>query len=322
MHALGRRAWVRIGGVALSAACIAYFLRQVSHLPTAIDWSHSPALLGLPAAAAAYLGAYLVLSLAWHCLLRSFGLASRPRASMGIYLSAQIAKYLPGNVGQHIGRIYLASRWGLPSIRVGMTLIVEMLLLVVVSGVLAIPLAPMLLARIQAQGVRTVTLLLVALALSLVAVSIAYFFRRHAVVSRMMGHLDSVRRDVWSARGAGWLAAAATLIVVGMVSAASSLSALVLAAIPSAGLAIFAKVVAVFSAAWVIGFVVPGAPAGVGIREAVLLAGLSPILDPTVAMQVTLLLRGLSLVADVIAFAVGSLLLHRGRSSASAGEVP
>ena len=307
-----QRAWAKLLGLAFATACLAYFLMQVWKVAagTPIAWRGSPALQALPAATLAYLGAYAALALAWHCLLRGAALAPRLRTSLGIYLSAQIAKYLPGNVGQHIGRVVLASAHGLPGVRVGLTLLVEMALVVAVSCVLALPLAPVVLERIHAQGITPLAVLVIALGLAACAMVMLYVFRHHRFVGVLRTHLLAVRAEARDGRGARWLGAAVALVFVGLLLAGGSLAALVTTAMPSAGLSAFATTIAVFCAAWVAGFLVPGAPAGVGIREAVLLAGLSPLLDRADAVEVTLLFRALSLVADVVAFGTGHLLLR------------
>lgn len=310
-----QRAWTKLLGLAFATACLAYFLLQAWKVAAAtpIAWRGSPALEAMPAAMLGYLGAYAALALAWHCLLRGAALAPRLRCSIGIYLSAQIAKYLPGNVGQHVGRVVLATAHGLSGVRVGLTLLVEMALVVGVSCVLALPLAPMVFERVRAQGITPLAVLAIALGLAACAAVVLYLFRQHRIVGVLRTHLLAVREEARGGRGARWLGGAVALIVAGLLLAGGALALMVTAAMPSASWTAFATVIAVFCAAWVAGFLVPGAPAGVGIREAVLLAGLSPLLDRAAAVEVTLLFRALSLVADVAAFGVGHFLLRAGR---------
>ncbi len=63
-----------------------------------------------------------------------------------------------------------------------------------------------------------------------------------------------------------------------------------------------------YTTAWLAGFLVPGAPAGIGIREAVFVSFFSTPLGEGPAIGVALTLRVLSLVADVITFVVASFL--------------
>ena len=74
----------------------------------------------------------------------------------------------------------------------------------------------------------------------------------------------------------------------------------------------FPRLAGVFAAAWVAGFVTPGAPAGLGVREAVLAGGLRPIYGPEVALALPLLFRMVTVTGDGVAFALGTLLRRSG----------
>ena len=62
-----------------------------------------------------------------------------------------------------------------------------------------------------------------------------------------------------------------------------------------------------FSLAWIAGFLTPGAPAGLGIREAILVAALGATYGAGIAVGLTLLLRMVTLRGDGLAFAGGAL---------------
>ena len=68
-----------------------------------------------------------------------------------------------------------------------------------------------------------------------------------------------------------------------------------------------------FALAWVAGFVTPGAPAGVGIREAVISLGLAPLLGTGGAVAVAGLLRLVSVFGDLATFGVGLVLERANR---------
>ena len=60
--------------------------------------------------------------------------------------------------------------------------------------------------------------------------------------------------------------------------------------------------------AWIVGYVVPGAPGGLGLREAVLVLGMSPVVGEAEAMAIALAYRLVTVVADAILAACGLLL--------------
>ena len=79
---------------------------------------------------------------------------------------------------------------------------------------------------------------------------------------------------------------------------------------PKIAAAVGVTIIALFIAAWIIGSVTPGAPAGLGVRDAILLAGLGSLFDHRTALEATILFRGLSVVIDLAAFLIGLLLLR------------
>jgi len=65
-----------------------------------------------------------------------------------------------------------------------------------------------------------------------------------------------------------------------------------------------------FCAAWIAGMLTPGAPAGLGVREAILVQGLAPLIGQTGAVITTILFRVLTVAADLLAFIAGVALLR------------
>jgi uncharacterized membrane protein YbhN (UPF0104 family) len=63
-----------------------------------------------------------------------------------------------------------------------------------------------------------------------------------------------------------------------------------------------------FALSWLAGFVAPGAPAGLGVREGVLVALLGPLLESALVLQIVVAFRLATLVGDFIALALGVAL--------------
>ena len=304
-----RRLLVRVLGWTVSAACLAFFVAQARHAfsgsATGIDWT----LAWRPVAVAMlpYMLAYVALAVAWDCLLRALGLHPSLRLAIGVYFSTQIAKYLPGNVGQHVGRVYLSAKHGLPPFRVGLSLAVEMGLIVAVAATLSIPLAPMLLER---MGGRMAASIPAVMALACLGTGLAlYLLRRHPLVISIRKHLALA---VQEARAHGSLRFVPTAVLLVTLALALVGGSLLLLAGEATALQpdSIVQAVALVSASWIAGFLTPGAPAGLGVREAILLVGLGTLVSRQDALEATLLFRALSTVADLLAFAIGALLLR------------
>jgi uncharacterized membrane protein YbhN (UPF0104 family) len=311
MHGVSFRIAARVLGALLSIACLVYFAVATHNVFTAESFSlaQSQTLGRLPAAAALFVLAYAAFAGTWHCLLRLFGLNAPVSQVFGIYLTTQIAKYLPGSIGHHVGRVYLTSKYGLPAFRVGMSIAVELMLNIPVALLLSLPLAPMVAERFSA-GFQSRGLLIACVAGVATALAVAaYFMRHHHAVQSARNHLGSALQAARGRHALPYFGVASVLSTLGLVFAGLSLVALC-GNLSDLAPATVAKGVALACAAWIIGSVTPGAPAGLGVRDAILLAGLGSLFDHRTALEATILFRALSVAVDLAAFLVGLLLLR------------
>ncbi|MEX2104009.1 MAG: lysylphosphatidylglycerol synthase domain-containing protein [Bacilli bacterium] len=65
------------------------------------------------------------------------------------------------------------------------------------------------------------------------------------------------------------------------------------------------KVISVYSLAWIVGFIFPGSPGGIGVREATLVLLLSPIFGESNALISIVLHRLITILGDGVAFLIG-----------------
>jgi uncharacterized membrane protein YbhN (UPF0104 family) len=64
-----------------------------------------------------------------------------------------------------------------------------------------------------------------------------------------------------------------------------------------------------------LGYVTPGAPAGLGLREGVLALGLTPVLGESEALALALVYRLVTVIADGVLAAFGFLVLREEAST-------
>jgi uncharacterized membrane protein YbhN (UPF0104 family) len=69
--------------------------------------------------------------------------------------------------------------------------------------------------------------------------------------------------------------------------------------------------IGVFAVAWVAGFVTLVSPGGIGVREAILLAGMTPAYGPGVALAAAMSYRVVTCLGDGLAFLLGLLIERR-----------
>jgi uncharacterized membrane protein YbhN (UPF0104 family) len=72
------------------------------------------------------------------------------------------------------------------------------------------------------------------------------------------------------------------------------------------------KIVFVYTSSWILGFIAPFAPGGLGVREGIMSLGLATILPPGLAIGISFLSRIWLTVFELIVFGIG-LLFRSGR---------
>ena len=66
----------------------------------------------------------------------------------------------------------------------------------------------------------------------------------------------------------------------------------------------------IFSIAWLTGFVVPGAPGGIGVRETVIIFFIAPIIGEAQGVTVAIALRFVTLLGDIFYFMVSDKIIN------------
>jgi uncharacterized membrane protein YbhN (UPF0104 family) len=309
--------WLRIAGGGVGLVASGYFIAFAYRTVTAYDLTAlvSARLIGaVTLAALCTSSTLLVTGWAWARLLHGLGIRIGTRQLTEILGLTQIGKYLPGNVGQYLGRFALALRLGISPGNLMITLAAETLLVIaagaLVGGLalvadkhrlsaLRLPWAPLVLA-----------LICVGLALVLLLWGVRYLpwiTRRlvadqQSAVSLMVPDRPTLGA-AFSAYVANFLLFGAGLWCIGVTATGMPLTTYPL----------FAGVAAL---SWVVGFVVPGAPAGLGVREALMAALLAPVLNPANALTLTVSFRLATTAGDLIGFAWGgALYLARHRQA-------
>jgi hypothetical protein len=285
------RVWGRVLGWALSLACLAWLvrlaLRHAADLPT--PPSGSLAFAGMAGSVVLHLLTLVAGGAAWKLLLAACGAPARLRLALGIHLFSQPAKYLPGNVGQLAGRVALGRRHGLSLSPLLRTLALE------AAGVIAAA-AVCLLAALAVGEIEPPPGLPPAWALG--ALTAAGLAVAAVVLARKSP------RSVPDLSGALLL----YLGIFGIYGLSALLLLRTLLGHP-AEIGLLACAGA-FAAGWIGGFFTPGAPAGLGVREAILVTLLSPSLGPEMALGLAVAFRVVTTLGDGAGFALGAAALR------------
>jgi uncharacterized membrane protein YbhN (UPF0104 family) len=299
-------------GVSVSLICIGYFAIKAQHAWQSVDAGFvlSQALPRLVIAFVPTALGYLAATLAWLALMRCLGVPVSALSGSAIYLTAQFGKFLPGNVGHYVGRVVLAARKGYPASTVTLSMTLETLLLLVIAAVLSLPFIGIVAQRLQSawRDMPTNRLLIVAVMLVVLGgVAAGFALRGWSPRTSVQRWAAQVATAAGSRTALGWL----TLSVLFSLATfcTSGLSLLALSAMSFHPHQVIAMV-GLYSVAWIVGVLTPGVPAGLGVREAVLVEGLTPVVGAGQAVSTALLFRLLTTLADVITFAIGMVLLR------------
>ena len=201
-----------------------------------------------------------LIGFAWTLLARGFEGSGCLgfRDGMIIFGRSQILKYLPSNVLHLVGRHGMARAIGASHSSLLLATAAESALLVTAGAAMALVFAlPLLVRFVVAPISQSVTSLSIIVALGALGIT-AFLWLKYK------GYLDA--KHVW------FVGVAVLLYTCFFLLNGAILYALLLAA---DGLVLQPwLIVGVTASAWLGGFVVPGAPAGLGIREMILLSGL------------------------------------------------
>ena len=295
---------VRLGGLAVSLAALV-FVGLAVHRSFGDLQRHliSPLfLIAILGCASAYAVILQLVGIAWYRFLvlvdgPSFGLGR----ALGIFGRTQIYKYLPSNVMHMVGRFALARSAGASNRALAVAQIGELSITVLAAGALGVLLAwPIFQGAYARYGPDNpaLTMGLIAAGLLTLAIGMGLLFR-----SRMA--------DIG---GRALVVSAEAFVLYVLFFIGNGLLIVALFRTLNDG-GQMAELIGIGAAAWLIGFVVPGAPGGLGVREAVLIMGLTAAgLPPPSATAVALGNRLVTVLGDcLIAFV--ALILRKRKSA-------
>lgn len=244
----------------------------------------------------------------WYLLLLDHAPLSTWRQAQTIFAISQFGKYLPGNMGHHVGRVVMARDIGIPIPITLNTMLVEMLWASGIAAGLAL-LALLFIVDEQLSGLQLqlepmqlgagVTLLLFMPWLG------TAFLNKYmpGLAKRLSGSVIAAPRF-----GTALIAAVLFLLCFVIMGLILKLQAYWFFGINEGSLL---ELTCLFSIAWLAGYLAPGAPGGLGVRESMMVLLLSPVLGVGASVGLGVTLRVTTTTGDAVAFLIG-VWLRRG----------
>ncbi|MBQ4854714.1 flippase-like domain-containing protein [Rhodanobacter sp. B2A1Ga4] len=310
-------------GLLISLACAYFFLHSVAahwHVFTQMSWGAWvwPALV---LALIMYVSTYALVTFAWGLSLKALDHPLHYRDTLQILLLSQFAKYLPGNVGHHVGRVLLAKRKGLPTDTVLGSMFLDTLIVLAAALASSLPSLHLLIQVASDKGSTHVRMaaILIAILTAILSVALAFSVTRRMLVQHVRHLSQLVRTQKLPLLCSAWATHCLSFMTGGTI-----LYLLCLAFSNSPHPQYWLDVTGIYASAWLLGFLIPGAPAGLGVREIVLLLGLSPLFGIEGATAAAAALRLITTLGDGLALVLGLVLRklqQAGSGTANTGSL-
>jgi glycosyltransferase 2 family protein len=239
----------------------------------------------------------------WREMLADLGSRLSIGGAWRINFIGQLGKYVPGSIWPVLAQSELGADQGVPRSRSALSVLLSYAVMTCSGAVVAMVTLPFATASSIAQYFWIIFLVPVAVVLLSPPVlnrllHLVLRLSRQPPLEQSVSFKGLGRTIVWAA--AGWTFNGAMIYVL-MRQLAGHQQGTLLVSIGG------------YSLSWVVGFVAVFAPAGAGVREAVMVAVLSTRTTPATALTVALVSRALGVVADAATGAVASALVGRSR---------
>jgi hypothetical protein len=264
-------------------------------------------LASVAVACAAYALLSVLLVLVWATILKTFAPGCiGAREAFALYATTQIMKYVPSNIVHYVGRHVALRRRGVTHLALVSTVLAEAAVLASGACLTIAALEADVLMALYRRNVGTDGSAIVIMVGLACCVGATLLWRRAASAR---GPVSTARVSRCVARLVAALTAA-TLFFAATTRLVSIACRLLLD--DPAGFGVGA-VAAALAGAWFVGFVIPGASAGIGVREAAVILLLSPALGAANAAVIATLYRLVTAGGDVLFAALGELVRRSAR---------
>jgi len=256
------------------------------------------------ASSAVYLLSSFILALAWREVVCWFS-ATDPgfSRSLGIYGKTQISKYIPGNIFEPVNRYAAGIQAGLTTAALVNASLYEIIIRVIIGG--AFILISQGFSAEQTGGQLGYIVLVLVGAL---AVGAGAFLAANWLKDRPRFAFLKLPQTLTLGRALPVLG----YYTLFFIAAGLSFYVIIRLAFPAAELSL-PLVLSAFISSWLLGYIMPGAPAGAGVREVVLMAALAPHLGEAGALLAALLGRMATVTGDLLFYLLALVLSAQGK---------
>ena len=244
---------------------------------------------------------WFVTGVGWNLMVRCLGGNLALRKGMKVYFLSNLGWYVPGKVWHAVGRAYLGQREGVSVGVISTSVLMETVLSLTSSALMATLALPLLSPLLGAKGLYLgIAVLVIGLAVlhpALVKPLLALWERLLPGPERVTN--PPLRYSIMMGLLAGYL------FIWGFVGTAFFV---LLNAVHSLPLAWLPTVIAIYAVSWIAGFLAPFAPSGLGVREGAMILLLGQYLPVPAVTATAILFRIWLILAEVLWAAVATRL--------------
>ncbi|MEN0103642.1 MAG: YbhN family protein [Curtobacterium sp.] len=251
--------------------------------------------------------------LSWRSMMASTGHRVRLAPSSSIFFVGQLGKYIPGGVWSIAAQAELGRAHGLARTGSAVASLASMLVSMVTAALVGI--VALLLSA--TDGLAHFWWLAIVVVIGLVALTPPVLGRLIALAFRLLRRPPQEISLTWSGTTMSMVWSVVMWIAYGVQAS------FVLRVFGADDPTLFPVATGAYAVAWLVGFLVVIAPAGVGPREAVLVLLLGSIASPSAALALAVISRAFMTVGDVVLAGFGAALAvrHRRRTAVPGARV-
>ncbi|GAA3337291.1 lysylphosphatidylglycerol synthase transmembrane domain-containing protein [Curtobacterium pusillum] len=241
--------------------------------------------------------------LSWRSMMAASGYRVPLAAASSIFFVGQLGKYIPGGVWSIAAQAELGRAHGLQRTGSAVAALASMLVSMVTAAIVGI--VAVLLA--SSTGFATFWWLIPVIVVGLVCLTPPVLGRLIAIAFRVLRRPAQDTTLTWSGTVMSLVWSLAMWVAYGVQAT------VVLRAFGADSPALFPVAVGAYAVAWLVGFVVVIAPAGIGPREGILVLLLGSVAGGSAPLALAVISRVFMTIGDVVLAGVGALLAARHR---------
>jgi len=239
---------------------------------------------------------YILFSYTWVIQLKEKYSVISFIISFYIISISQIGKYLPGNIGHFVGRFYLAKKF-ISKKDIIYTIFIENIMFVIISLLFGI----LYTYYIDISEYKyLMNKLYITISIIAIIFSIALFkeYLRNKINLLNINNLNLIK-IFFIFFTMSLLAGLSIYILLNLIVENHNIS--------------YLQCIAGFALSFLIGYIVPGAPGGIGVREYSFVILFSPFIGEIYALEIILIFRGISILSDLLLFVIAKILSKNTR---------